>query len=123
MTEFEQAREAFRQRWGLGASLAVEDAVRRGEFDIEGGTEDERAFIRETLTMMSSERFALFPAGDCAHCGELVNENRLLEFVARDVNPDGLRPVTVLVHTISGHERCEGRDTTAERNSEPEGQR
>lgn len=120
MSDFDQAREAFRRKWGFDPSPVIEDALRAGKFSVEGGTEDARAFIGEAMAMMSSERFALFPAGDCAHCGELVNENRLLEFVPREVNPDGLRPVAVLVHTVSGHERCEGRETTAERRSEPE---
>jgi hypothetical protein len=50
VSEFEQAREAFRRKWGFDPSPVIEDALRRGEFDLEGGTEDERAFIREVLT-------------------------------------------------------------------------
>jgi hypothetical protein len=122
VSEYEQAREAFRRKWGFDPAPVIEDTLRSGEFGLEGGTGDERAFIREALTMMSGERFALFPAGDCAHCGELVNENRMLEFAPREADPRGLRPVTVLVHTASGHERCEGRETLAARSSEPEGQ-
>ena len=119
MSEFEQAREAFRQRWGFDPAPVVEDAFRRGEFDLEGGTEDERAFIRQILTApRDGGRFTLYPAGDCAHCGLLINESHLLESVAGG----GVRPVIVLVHTGSGHERCEARDTVAGRSSEPEEQ-
>jgi hypothetical protein len=50
MSEFEEAREAFRLRWGFDPAPAIESVFRRGEFDLEGGTEDERAFIREILT-------------------------------------------------------------------------
>jgi hypothetical protein len=63
------------------------------------------------MTTSSGERFTLYPAGDCVHCGLPVNESHLFEFVFGG----GQRPVTVLVHTGSGHERCEGRDTNAER--------
>jgi hypothetical protein len=118
VSEYGEALEAFRRKWGFDPAPAIDSALRRGEFSLEGGTGDERAFIREALAMMSGERFTLFPAGDCAHCGLPVNENRLLEFVAREVSPDGLRPVTVLVHTGSGHERCEGRETLAERSGQ-----
>lgn len=55
--------------------------------------------------------FTLYPAGDCAHCGETINESHLFEFVYGG----GLRSVTILVHTESGHARCEGRVTVAER--------
>jgi hypothetical protein len=50
VSEFEQAREAFRRRRGFDPASVIEGAFRRGEFDLEGGTEDERAFIREVLT-------------------------------------------------------------------------
>jgi len=115
VSEYDEALEAFRRKWGFDPAPVIGHIASSGGFDLEGGTEDERAFIREALTMISGERFTLFPAGDCAHCGLPVNENRLLEFVPREVDPDGLRPVTVLVHTGSGHERCEGRETLAER--------
>jgi hypothetical protein len=58
--------------------------------------------------------FTLYPAGDCTHCGDAINEQHLTEFVAGESGL-GSRPVTVLVHTESGHERCTGRDTVAER--------
>jgi hypothetical protein len=66
------------------------------------------------VSVGSGEPFVLFPAGNCIHCGLPVNESHLFEFVYGG----GQRPVTVLVHTGSGHERCEGRETLAER-SEP----
>ena len=56
----------------------------------------------------------LYPAGDCIHCGLPIEESHLFEFVAGG----GHRPVTVLVHTGSGHERCEGRETFAERSEQ-----
>lgn len=61
-----------------------------------------------------SEPFVLYPAGPCAHCGLPVNETHLIEFRPRSLFATD-RTVTVLVHTGSGHERCEGRDTVAER--------
>lgn len=111
MSEYEEAREAFRRKWGFGPAPGIERIASSGGFDLEGGTGDERAFVREALTMMSDGRFTLYPAGDCTHCGLPVNESHLFEFVAGV----GDRPVTVLVHTGSGHERCEGRETLAER--------
>ena len=56
----------------------------------------------------------LYPAGDCGHCGEDIEETHLFEFVAGG----GVRPVTILVHSGSDHERCEGRPTCAERVTE-----
>lgn len=53
MSEYDEAVEAFRQRWGFDPSPAIENAFRRSEFELEGGTEDERAFIREALTTVS----------------------------------------------------------------------
>lgn len=58
--------------------------------------------------------FTLYPAGDCTHCGEAINETHMTELVAGEAGL-GSRPMTVLVHTESGHERCTGRDTMAER--------
>lgn len=57
------------------------------------------------------QRPVLYPAGDCVHCGLPIEETHLFEFVAGG----GDRLVTILVHTGSGHERCEGRETCAER--------
>jgi hypothetical protein len=53
--------------------------------------------------------------GDCANCGEAISESRTFEFVYGR----GLRPVVILVHTEHGHERCEDRETVAERGSSP----
>lgn len=53
MSEFEQAAEAFRVRWGFDPSPFITDAIRAGEFDLEGGDEDMRAFVREMLTTRS----------------------------------------------------------------------
>lgn len=64
---------------------------------------------------------ALHPAGDCAHCGLPIRESHLFELRPRDLFATD-RPLTILVHTGSGHERCAGRDTVAER-TEPEGGR
>lgn len=55
MSESGQAREAFRRKWGFDPSPVIEDALRSGESGLEGGTEDERAFIREALTGHCSE--------------------------------------------------------------------
>jgi hypothetical protein len=77
VSEFEQARGAFRQRWGFDPSPAIESAFRRGEFDVEGGTEDERAFIREILSTAgcgycSGQRSQCTCKADCgARPGEL----------------------------------------------------
>jgi hypothetical protein len=64
-------------------------------------------------------KFTLYPAGNCAHCGEAINESHLMEGIARPPWPGaiggGFRMVTILVHTEWGHERCEGRETLAER--------
>jgi hypothetical protein len=49
MSEFERAREAFRQRWGFDPAPYIEQVIREGAFDMEGGTGDERAFVREVL--------------------------------------------------------------------------
>ena len=77
MSEFEQAREAFRQRWGFDPAPVIEGAFRRGEFDLEGGTEDERAFLREILTAAGSEGRQAMSTDDetpiglnCPECGE-----------------------------------------------------
>jgi hypothetical protein len=110
VSEFEQAAEAFRRKWGFDPTPDIERIASSGGFDLEGGTEDERAFIREVLGN-GRGGLTLFPAGDCVHCGLPVNESHLFEFVFGG----GQRPVTVLIHTGSGHERCEGRDTNAER--------
>lgn len=72
MSELEQAVEAFRQRWGFDPSPAIKDAFRRGEFSLEGGTEDERAFIREVLTGGTGCGYCLGDRSDCgceADCG------------------------------------------------------
>jgi hypothetical protein len=50
MSEFEEAREAFRVRWGFDPAPVIADAIRAGEFDVAGGDEDTRAFVREALT-------------------------------------------------------------------------
>jgi hypothetical protein len=55
VSEYDEAREAFRRKRGFDPSPAIESAFRRGEFDVEGGTEDERAFIREILAERRSE--------------------------------------------------------------------
>jgi len=54
-------------------------------------------------------------AGDCAHCGQAIHEETTA--VLTHTGPGGhLHPgVAVLVHTGPGHERCEGRETSAER--------
>jgi len=78
VSEYEEAREAFRRKWGFDPAPAISDAFRRGEFDLEGGTEDERAFVREVLSGA---------VGNCAHCGQPVKEERLLEFVTSDLAP------------------------------------
>lgn len=77
MSEFEQAAEAFRQKWGSYPIPDIKSAFRRGEFDLEGGTEDERAFIREVLTGCGSEPGAAVTTDDdtpiglnCPECGE-----------------------------------------------------
>lgn len=57
------------------------------------------------------------PAGDCANCGEAISESRAFEFLAGG----GQRPVTILVHAGSVHERCEGRETVAEREADHHG--
>jgi hypothetical protein len=54
----------------------------------------------------------LYPAGDCAHCGKPVEESHLTEFGTT-------RQMVILVHSGSGHERCDGRDTCAERSTRP----
>jgi hypothetical protein len=76
MSEFEQAREAFRQRWGFDPAPVIEAAFRRGEFDLEGGTGDERAFLREILAAGSGEGRPAMSTDDepigmaCPECGE-----------------------------------------------------
>lgn len=60
----------------------------------------------------SGERIVFYPAGDCAHCGQPIEETHMLEGIAFS---KVLRQATILIHTGSGHERCEGRDTLAER--------
>jgi hypothetical protein len=56
----------------------------------------------------------LYPAGNCLHCDLEIEETHMLEMVARESGlPD--RMVTILVHSGSDHERCEGRATSAER--------
>lgn len=50
MSEFERAREAFRVRWGFDPAPVITDTIRAGGFDVEGGDEDTRAFVREMLT-------------------------------------------------------------------------
>jgi hypothetical protein len=112
VSEYDEARQAFRRKWGFDPSPAIAKAISAGEFGLEGGTEEERAFTRAALlTTTGDGRFTLYPAGDCVHCGLPINESRLFEFTYGG----GQRPVTVLVHTGSGHERCEGRETLAER--------
>ncbi|HMG61661.1 MAG TPA: hypothetical protein VK599_01820 [Streptosporangiaceae bacterium] len=113
MSEYDEAAEAFRRKWGFDPAPDIASALRRGEYDLEGGTEDERAFIREVLGD-GRGGLTLFPAGDCAHCGLPIEESHLFEFAYGG----GQRPVTVLVHTGSGHERCEGRETLAERSGQ-----
>lgn len=61
MSEFGEKVEAFRRKWGFDPSPAIESAFQGGEFGLEGGTEDERAFIREVLTGADS-------GADCAYC-------------------------------------------------------
>lgn len=120
MSEYDQAAEAFRRKWGFDPAPVIDHIARSGGFDLEGGTGDERAFIREVLGN-GRGGLTLFPAGACVHCGLPVNESHLFEFVTSDlappyeVQPGGVRKVTVLVHTGSGHERCAGRETLAER--------
>jgi hypothetical protein len=122
VSEFERARKAFRRRWGFDPSPFITDALRAGDFDLVGGDEDTRAFIRETLTATGDHppRTALYPAGDCVHCGLPIEESHLFEFRPRDLFATD-RPLTILIHTGSGRERCDARDTVAER-SEPEEQ-
>jgi hypothetical protein len=59
-------------------------------------------------------RFTPCPAGDCAHCGRPIEESHLFEFRPRALFATD-RPLTILIHSGSGHERCECRDTVAER--------
>jgi hypothetical protein len=63
---------------------------------------------------MSALSRCLYPAGDCIHCGLPVRETHMLELIAREAGLGPDRPVVILVHTGSGHERCEDRDTVAE---------
>lgn len=60
---------------------------------------------------------------DCVHCGEIITEERLPEFVAprlpvpagqRSMALLGVRYVSIWVHVWTGHERCWRRDTNAE---------
>ena len=55
MTEFEQAAEAFRQRWGIDPVPLIEQVTRDGGWDVEGGGEDERAFIRYIMALKGAE--------------------------------------------------------------------
>jgi hypothetical protein len=99
-------------RWRPVAELFERDA---DDAKDERGSGDERS--GEAMVM----RMTLCPAGDCAHCGLPIEESHLFEF-----RPCALfatdRPLTILIHTGSGHERCEGRDTVAERIEPEEGQ-
>lgn len=61
------------------------------------------------------QHLPLYPAGDCAHCGELIEESHMFEFRPRDLFYPPHREVIILVHSASGHERCDNRDTCAER--------
>jgi hypothetical protein len=45
----------------------------------------------------------------CVHCEEPIEAARLLEAIASG----GSRPVDILHHSRTGHERCEGRGTLA----------
>jgi hypothetical protein len=65
LSAFEQARKAFRERYGFDPVPVVEHALANGEFDLEGGTADERAFIREVLAAARGDR----PVGlNCPEC-------------------------------------------------------
>jgi hypothetical protein len=66
-------------------------------------------------------RFTPYPAGDCERCGLPIEESHLFEFRPRALFATD-RPLTILIHSGSGHERCEGRDTVAERSEPEEGQ-
>ncbi len=67
VSEFDEAVEAFRRKWGFDPTPAIVSAFRAGDFDFEGGTEDERAFLREVLTAGTDNT----PIGlNCPGCGE-----------------------------------------------------
>jgi hypothetical protein len=70
--------------------------------------------ITDQLRKDFEQHLPLYPAGDCAHCGQPVEECHLIEFRPRALFATD-REVIILVHSGSGHERCENRDTCAER--------
>lgn len=40
----------FTQRWGFDPSSAIEGALRDGDYELEGGTTEQRALIRDLLS-------------------------------------------------------------------------
>jgi len=49
-TAYEQAVEDFRRRWGFDPTGTIDQVIADGDYDLEGGTEEERAFIRDLLS-------------------------------------------------------------------------
>jgi hypothetical protein len=88
MSELEQAAEKFRQRWGFDPRPEVKRAMLAGDFEIVGGTEDEREFI---LASMLSDRLAA--AIDGTAIGVLGDALAMLTKAQRDHLRRGLETV------------------------------
>jgi hypothetical protein len=50
MSKLEEAIKTFQQNWGFDPTPMITQAIENGEYDLEGGTEDQRAFIRKLLS-------------------------------------------------------------------------
>jgi hypothetical protein len=70
--EYERRLADFKWRWGFDPTASLRTAIDNGDYTLEGGTENERAFIREVLAeqpMTDDEARRMAVYGPCETCG------------------------------------------------------